>query len=134
VASFAAAVNFKVVVIVMRGHAHDKTVLAQALRTRACYIGMIGSRRKTSLVFNQLQEEGFGEERLSRVHAPIGLDIGSETPQEIALSIVAEMVQVRSGKRGTALEERRRVYAAVDLPYASINRFSFNSDGSWPGK
>ncbi len=85
-------------IIVTRGHAHDKTVLAQALRTRAGYIGMIGSRRKTKLIFESLLEQGFSREDIQRVYAPIGLPIGGETPEEIAVSIIAEMVQVRQGK------------------------------------
>lgn len=86
------------VVIMTRGHTHDRTVLAQALRTSAGYIGMIGSRRKTKLIFDGLIEEGFTPSDLSRVYAPIGLDIGGETPQEIAVSVVAEMISVRNGK------------------------------------
>lgn len=84
------------IVIVTRGHAHDWTVLDQALRTNAGYIGMIGSRRKTQLVYEALLKTGFSREDLQRVHAPIGLPIGGETPQEIAVSIVAEMIQARS--------------------------------------
>ncbi|MCA1960837.1 MAG: XdhC family protein [Desulfomonile sp.] len=86
------------VVIVTRGHAHDRTVLSQALRTPACYVGMIGSRRKTRIVFDALLEAGFTQADIARVHAPIGLPIGGETPQEIAVSILAQMIQVRSGK------------------------------------
>jgi xanthine dehydrogenase accessory factor len=86
------------VVIVTRGHAHDKTVLAEALKTEAGYIGMIGSRRKTGLIYKALLEEGFNREDLERVHAPIGLPIGGETPQEIAVSIIAEMIQIRNRK------------------------------------
>ncbi len=84
------------VVIVTRGHAHDRTVLAQALRTKAGYIGMIGSRRKINLIYQALLQEGFTREDLRRVHAPIGLPIGGETPQEIGISIVAEMIQMRN--------------------------------------
>jgi xanthine dehydrogenase accessory factor len=85
-------------VIVTRGHAHDKTVLAQALKTRAGYIGMIGSRRKTNLVYQALLAEGFTQEDLQRVHSPIGLPIGGETPEEIGISIIAEMIQIRNRK------------------------------------
>ena len=84
------------VVIVTRGHLHDRDVLAQALRTNAGYIGMIGSRKKRAVVYESLQEEGFNETDLKRVHSPIGLSIGADTPNEIALSIVGELVQVRS--------------------------------------
>lgn len=85
-------------VIVTRGHAHDKIVLSQALRTNAGYIGMIGSRRKTNLIYETLLREGFTRQDLDRVHAPIGLNIGGETPQEIAVSIVAEMISIRTQK------------------------------------
>jgi len=87
------------IVIVTRGHMHDKTVLMQALRTEAAYIGMIGSRRKRNHIFNALLKQGFTETDLKRVHSPIGLDIGAETPEEIALSIVAELVQARARGR-----------------------------------
>jgi len=86
------------VVIVTRGHLHDKIVLAQALRTNARYIGMIGSTRKRDIIYTQLLEEGYTQADLARVHSPIGLAIGAETPQEIAVSIVAELIQVRAGK------------------------------------
>lgn len=84
------------IVIVTRGHAHDKIVLAQALRTDVTYIGMIGSKRKIKLIYDSLIAGGFSEDDIGRVHAPIGLPIGGETPQEIAVSIVAEMIQQRN--------------------------------------
>ncbi len=84
-------------VIVTRGHIHDKSVLAQALKTKARYVGMIGSKRKRELIFRALLEEGYGKEDLARVHSPIGLEIGAETPEEIAVSIVAELIKVRAG-------------------------------------
>jgi xanthine dehydrogenase accessory factor len=87
-------------VIVTRGHIHDKTVLEQCLGTKAKYIGMIGSRRKKAMIYEKLLEEGFTKSDLDRVHAPIGLNIGAETPEEIAVSIVAELIQVRAGKEG----------------------------------
>jgi xanthine dehydrogenase accessory factor len=85
------------VVIVTRGHMHDREVLAQALRTPAGYVGMIGSRRKRDAIYGSLHNEGFTDADLSRVHCPIGLAIGADTPEEIALSIVTELVQVRAG-------------------------------------
>jgi len=84
------------VVIVTRGHEHDKTVLAQILKTEACYVGMIGSRRKRDAIYRALLTEGFTQEDLRRVHCPIGLDIGAETPEEIAVSIVAELIRHRA--------------------------------------
>ena len=87
------------IVIVTRGHTHDYTVLAQALKTQARYIGMIGSRKKNDAVFQKLiLEDGFSVTDLRRVHAPIGLPIGGETPEEIALSIAAQLVQTRAGR------------------------------------
>jgi xanthine dehydrogenase accessory factor len=84
------------VVVVTRGHQHDKSVLRQALKTKATYIGMIGSRRKIKLTFEALLSDGVSEEVLAQVHSPIGLNIGAETPEEIAISIVAELIQHRA--------------------------------------
>ena len=84
------------VVIVTRGHAHDQSVLEQVLATPATYIGMIDSRTKVAHCFQSLEDKGFGRDQLARVHAPIGLKIGSETPEEIAVSIVAQLIHVRS--------------------------------------
>jgi xanthine dehydrogenase accessory factor len=86
------------IVLVTRGHAHDKTLLAEALRTEAGYIGMIGSRRKRDAIYDALQKEGFPAEAFERVYSPIGLNIGAETPEEIAVSIVAELIQARAGR------------------------------------
>lgn len=86
------------IIIVTRGHLHDKTVLAQALKTNAVYIGMIGSKRKRDKIYQKLLEEGFTEADLKRVHSPIGLAIKAETPTEIAVSIVAELIQIRASK------------------------------------
>ncbi len=89
-------------VIVTRGHSHDKVVLQQALNTPAQYVGMIGSKRKIKLIFDALMSEGVSEDRLAKVHSPIGLPIGGETPEEIAVSIVAQLVQVRNSVSGKA--------------------------------
>ncbi|HEX7512943.1 MAG TPA: XdhC/CoxI family protein [Candidatus Methylomirabilis sp.] len=88
------------VVIVTRGHAGDQTILRQALRRRPGYIGMIGSRRKRGLIFEALVREGVGADDLARVVCPIGLPIGAETPEEIALSIAAELVATRAARTG----------------------------------
>jgi len=82
-------------VILTRGHLHDKTVLQQALKTRTGYIGMIGSRKKRDAVYWALEKEGFSKADFERVHCPIGLSIGAQTPEEIAVSIVAEMIHAR---------------------------------------
>jgi xanthine dehydrogenase accessory factor len=80
------------VVIVTHGHVHDKAALRSVIASTAGYIGMIGSRNKVRTVFAQLGEEGVSPELLDRVHSPIGLDIGAETPAELALCIMAEVV------------------------------------------
>jgi xanthine dehydrogenase accessory factor len=86
------------VVIVTRGHSGDRLALTQALKTKARYIGVIGSRRKHEIVFQALLNEGFTQEDFDRVHAPIGVPIGGETPEEIGISIVAQMIQIRNRK------------------------------------
>lgn len=87
------------VVIVTRGHGGDQAILRQVLRQRPGYIGMIGSSRKRSLIFQQLLAEGFTQEDLAGVVCPVGLPIGAETPEEIAVSIVAQLVAMRSAQR-----------------------------------
>lgn len=84
------------IIIVTRGHRGDLQVLRQALKVPHAYLGMIGSRRKNGLLYDTLRKEGVTEEEISGIHAPIGLEIGSETPEEIAISIVGEIIQVRS--------------------------------------
>ncbi|PKM60577.1 MAG: molybdenum dehydrogenase [Firmicutes bacterium HGW-Firmicutes-4] len=87
--------HYSFVVIVTRGHSDDKDVLAQILQTEAKYIGMIGSKNKRNHVYQALLEDGFSFSDLERVHSPIGLSILADTPEEIAVSIVAEMIQIR---------------------------------------
>ncbi len=87
------------IVIVTRGHEHDRNVLAQAMCTGAGYIGMIGSRRKRDAIYQSLRGDGFSPEDLSRVHCPIGIAIGAQTPAEIAVSIAAELIALRAGAR-----------------------------------
>ena len=82
-------------VIVTRGHQEDENVLRWAVGTKARYIGMIGSKRKIRAIAEHLAEEGISRERLEKVHMPIGLDIGAVTPEEIAVAIVAEVIQIR---------------------------------------
>jgi len=83
------------VVIVTRGHRDDMRVLRWAVQTKAKYIGMVGSRRKAITVFRELTKEGLKPELFERVHSPVGLDIGAITPEEIAVSITAELIGVR---------------------------------------
>lgn len=84
------------VVIMTRGHLHDRDVLAQTLKTNAGYVGMIGSRKKKAAVYESLLDDGFTQEDLDRTHCPIGLTIGADTPEEIAISIMAELVAFRA--------------------------------------
>ncbi|MGH9832546.1 MAG: XdhC family protein [Blastocatellia bacterium] len=88
------------IVIVTRGHKHDEICLREVIEKPARYIGMIGSRRRTTTIREHLRREGVAAEFLRRVHAPIGLDIGAMTPEEIALAILAEIVLVRRGGGG----------------------------------
>lgn len=83
-------------VIVTRGHAHDRDVLHLAVNQPCAYIGMIGSRKKRDAIYQWLTNHGISEDRLAGVHCPIGLDLGAQTPEEIAVSIVAELIQVRN--------------------------------------
>ena len=85
------------IVIVTRGHRDDMRVLRWAVQTDAKYIGMVGSRRKAITVFRELTNEGLKPELFERVHSPVGLDIGAITPEEIAISIVAELIGIRRG-------------------------------------
>lgn len=86
-------------VIVTRGHMHDLEVLDQALRTNAGYIGMIGSRKKRNALYTKLMDQGVQETQLERVHCPIGIAIEADTPEEIAVSIVGELIYQRATGR-----------------------------------
>jgi xanthine dehydrogenase accessory factor len=93
-------------VVATRGHKMDGDCVLAAVRTRVDYIGLLGSRRKTILIEEMLREEGISPARLAVVHAPVGLDLGGRTPAEIALSVLAEISQIRH--RGTARPLRER--------------------------
>ncbi len=84
-------------VIVTRGHSFDRDCLAKVLEGKYAYVGMIGSKTKIAAVMDSLHRSGFSQERLDGVHTPIGLKLGGQTPAEVAVSIAAELVQVRSG-------------------------------------
>lgn len=83
------------IVIVTRGHQHDELVLEWAVGTPARYIGMIGSKTKVKTIYSHLLAKGISKEQLDRVHSPIGLEIEAQTPEEIAVSILAEIIKVR---------------------------------------
>jgi xanthine dehydrogenase accessory factor len=89
-------------VVVTRGHRHDLETMRGLLRTPLRYLGLIGSKAKVKRIFDMLREEGVTPDTLRPVHAPIGLDIGAITPQEIAVSIVAELIAVKHGKTNEA--------------------------------
>lgn len=93
------------VVIVTRGHAADLVCLREALRHPTAYVGMIGSQRKNAAVFDRLRAEGVPDAALARVHAPIGLAIGAETPEEIAVSIAAELIETRRTCANSSLSQ-----------------------------
>ncbi|MEX0785579.1 MAG: XdhC/CoxI family protein [Dehalococcoidia bacterium] len=95
------------IVLVSRGHKQDELGLQEVVASGAAYVGMIGSRRRVSTVLTHLARAGAPRDALERVHTPIGLDIGAETPEEIAVSIVAELILVRRGGSGTKMSELR---------------------------
>ena len=96
------------VAVVTRGHNEDEECLSAVLKSRPDYVGMIGSKRRTNIVLARLRESGFDEELLRQVCAPIGLDIGAVSPEEVALSILAEIVSERRGGKGAPLSAWRR--------------------------
>jgi xanthine dehydrogenase accessory factor len=96
------------VAIVTRGHNEDEECLRAALESRPDYIGLIGSKRRTNIVLERLRETGVDEERLREVRAPVGLDIGAVSPEEVALAILAEIVAERRGGSGAPLSAWRR--------------------------
>lgn len=93
------------VVLVSRGHLQDEIALRHAVAASPGYLGMIGSQRRTATVLQHLTDEGFDPAALATVSTPIGLDIGAETPEEIALSILAEIVMLRRGGSGNRMRE-----------------------------
>jgi xanthine dehydrogenase accessory factor len=104
------------IVIVTRGHKDDMRVLRWAVDTPARYVGMIGSRRKVLSVYKALEQEGVGPDKLARVYAPIGLEIGALTPEEIAVSIAAELIAVRRSSRRPEGPAHKSVQLAAAIP------------------
>ena len=95
------------VAVVTRGHNEDEQCMHAVVRAAPDYVGLIGSKRRTSIVLDRLRESGIPEEQLKNIHAPIGLDIGAVTPEEVALAIMAEIVAERRGGTGTPLSQKR---------------------------
>lgn len=101
-------------VIVTRGHKHDEEWLRAVIDLEPAYVGMIGSEKKVAATFKRLIADGVSEEKLSAVHAPIGIDIGAETPEEIAVSIIAEITAVRHGIADTAMLKNKPDFKGRD--------------------
>ena len=96
------------VAVVTRGHSEDESCMRAVMVSGADYVGLIGSKRRTRIVLERLREHGADEQKLQSVHAPIGLDIGAVTPEEVALAIMAEIVSVRRGGKALSLSESRK--------------------------
>src|SRR5438477_8116512 len=109
-------------VIVTRGHRDDMRVLAWAVRTPARYVGMIGSRRKVLSVYQALEKEGYAPDEFSRVYAPMGLEIGALSPEEIAISITAELVAVRRNAQTAQHKKLQRERCEPVSPAATVSR------------
>jgi xanthine dehydrogenase accessory factor len=96
------------VAVVTRGHNEDERCMQAVVRSDPDYTGLIGSKRRTTIVIDRLREKGAAAEQLAKIHAPIGLDIGAISPEEVALAIIAEIVAVRRGSSGGSLSAWRR--------------------------
>jgi xanthine dehydrogenase accessory factor len=96
------------VAVVTRGHNEDEECMRAVVAARPDYVGMIGSRRRTNIVLERLRESGVADEILREVRAPIGLDIGAVSPEEVALAVLAEIVATRRGGSGKPLSQWRR--------------------------
>lgn len=96
------------VAVVTRGHNEDERCMEAVVRANPDYAGLIGSKRRTSIVIERLREKGATDEQLRKIHAPIGLDIGAISPEEVALAIIAEIVAQRRGATGGSLSAWRR--------------------------
>jgi xanthine dehydrogenase accessory factor len=96
------------VAVVTRGHSEDEQCMRAVIETNPNYVGLIGSKRRTSIVIERLREAGASEEELRKIRAPIGLNIGAVSPEEVALAIIAEIVAERHGAAGGSLSAWRR--------------------------
>ena len=102
------------IVIATRGHRYDDVALEAAARTRASYVALLGSRRKTILIYESLAEKGVPMDRIREIRAPSGLDIGARTPEEIAVSLVAEMLMFRLGGTGAPLKLDEKLLQKIE--------------------
>jgi xanthine dehydrogenase accessory factor len=119
------------VALVSKGYITDEAALRRVLTSPAPYIGMIGSCRKRDIVFDNLRADGVPESQLARVHAPIGIEIGAETPEEIAVSILAEIIAVRA-KRRRAVQAAPEVEAGGGAQTARVAELAGAADTSDP--
>lgn len=102
------------VAVVTRGHNEDEQCMQAVVRANPSYAGLIGSKRRTSIVIERLRDKGASEDQLRNIHAPIGLDIGAVSPEEVALAIMAEIVAERRGESGGSLSAWRRARFSMD--------------------
>ena len=121
------------IVIGTRGHREDDMCLEAAARTTAGYVGLLGSKRKVILIYEELLKHGIPTERIRSLRAPIGLDIRARTPEEIAVSVVAELVQARLGGEGKPMKlEERRITKILDkLAKAREKAATIANDAQW---
>ena len=98
------------IVVATRGHWFDDVALEAAVKTPAKYIGLLGSRRKTIMIYQRLVQLGMSPERLKAVHAPVGLDIGARTPEELAVSIMSEIIMFRHDGKGGSMKMEERYF------------------------
>ncbi len=112
------------IVLVTRGHSHDVECLLEVIDSPARYIGMIGSKRRVRAVFDLLEEEqGIPREKFGRVYAPIGLDIGAESPAEIGVAVIAEVIKVYRGGRAESLSDALRADRRLPLHPARVENY-----------
>ena len=98
-----------------RGHKQDELALKTIIDSRATYVGMIGSKRRVNAVLTDIHSEGVPLEKLAKVRTPIGLDIGAETPQELAVSIIGEIIMHRKGGTGVAMSTIEHIPIVAEL-------------------
>lgn len=120
--------NRSYVMIMTRGHRYDQECLEVVLKKPAAYIGMIGSKTKVQGALSLAKERGFTDDDLKRIYAPIGIDIGAQTPQEIAVSIAAEVIKIMRGGTARSLSDDRRL-APVPVPHGAG---ASGTAGVWP--
>ena len=102
------------IVIATRGHRQDDSALESAIQTPARYVGLMGSVRKTLLIFKNLIYKGYSKQTLEKIHAPIGLNVGAVTPEEIAISIMSEIIMIRRGGTGSSMKMKESLIERIE--------------------